>query len=43
MNYNFGKNICTGLAYTGGAAGEWVITEQFSTDFDEISIFGLRN
>ncbi len=39
MNYNFEKIICVGLAFMGGAAGEWVITHEFSTDFDEICIF----
>ncbi len=39
MNYSFEKNICVVLAYTGGAAGEWVITHEFFTDFDEMGIF----
>jgi hypothetical protein len=39
MNYNFEKNICAGLAFMGGATGEWVITHEFSTDFNEIGIF----
>ncbi len=39
MNYNFEKNICAELANTGGAAGEWLITDEFSTDLDEIGIF----
>ncbi len=39
MNYNFEKIICVGLAFIGGAAGEWVITHEFSTDFDEMGSF----
>ncbi len=41
MNYSFGKNICAELVKTGGAAGEWLITDEFSTDFDEMGIFVL--
>ncbi len=41
MNYGFEKNICAGLVNTGGAAGEWVITDEFSTDLDEMSVFVL--
>ncbi len=41
MNYNFEKNICAGLANTGGAAGEWLITDEFSTDLDKMGIFVL--
>jgi hypothetical protein len=41
MNYSFGKNICTELVNSGGAAGEWLITDEFSTDLDEIGIFVL--
>jgi hypothetical protein len=37
MNYNFEKSICAGLAYTEGSTGEWVITNKFSTDFDEMA------
>jgi hypothetical protein len=38
VNYSFEESICAGLAYTGGAAGKWVITDEFSTNFDEIGI-----
>jgi hypothetical protein len=41
MNYNFEKNIGAELVKTGGAAGEWLITDEFSTDLDEIGIFVL--
>jgi hypothetical protein len=41
MNYNFEKNICAGLANTGGAAGECLITDEFSTDLDKMGIFVL--
>jgi hypothetical protein len=41
INYSIEKNICAGLAYTGGAAGEWAITDEFSTDFGEMGIFVL--
>ncbi len=41
MNFNFEKNICARLAYMWGAAGEWVSTDEFSTDFDEMGIFVL--
>jgi hypothetical protein len=39
MNYNFEKKNCAGLANTGGAAGEWLITDEFSTDLDKMGIF----
>jgi hypothetical protein len=39
MNYRFGKNICAKLVKTGGAAGERLITDEFSTDLDEMDIF----
>jgi hypothetical protein len=39
MNYRFGKNICAELVKTGGAAGEWLITDEFSSDLDEMDIF----
>jgi hypothetical protein len=42
MNYSFGKNICTELVITGGAAGERLITDEFSTDLDEMGIFVLN-
>jgi hypothetical protein len=42
MNYSFGKNICAELVNTGGAAGERLITDEFSTDFDEMGIFVLN-
>ncbi len=41
MNYSFGKNICAGLVNMRGAAGEWLITDEFSTDLDEMGIFVL--
>ncbi len=41
MNYSFGKNICTELVISGGAAGEWLITDEFSTDLDEMGIVVL--
>jgi hypothetical protein len=41
MNYSFGKNICAELINTRGAAGEWLITDEFSTDLDEMGIFVL--
>jgi hypothetical protein len=41
MNYSFGKNICAELVNSGGAAGEWLITDEFSTDLDEMGIFVL--
>jgi hypothetical protein len=41
MNYSFRKNICAELVITGGAAGEWLITDEFSTDLDEMGIFVL--
>ncbi len=42
MNYSFEKNICAELVNTGGAAGEWLITDEFSTDLDEMGIFVLN-
>ncbi len=36
------KNICAGLAYTRGAAGEWVITDE-STDFDEMEQYFCKD
>jgi hypothetical protein len=41
MNYSFGKNICTELVISGGAAGEWLISDEFSTDLVEMGIFEL--
>ncbi len=41
MNYSFGKKIWAELVNLGGAAGEWLITDEFSTDLDEIGIFVL--
>jgi hypothetical protein len=41
MNYSFGKKYCAELVNTGGAAGEWIITDEFSTDLDEMGIFPL--
>jgi hypothetical protein len=41
MNYSFRKNICAGLINSGSAAGEWLITDEFSTDLDEMGIFVL--
>ncbi len=41
MNYNLEKNICAELVNTGGAAGEWLITDEFSTDLDKMGIFVL--
>jgi hypothetical protein len=41
MNYSFGKNICAELVNSGDAAGEWLITDEFSTDLDEMGIFVL--
>ncbi len=41
MNYSFGKNICAELVNTSGAAEEWLITDEFSTDLDEMGIFVL--
>ncbi len=41
MNYSFGKIICAELVNSGGAAGEWLITDEFSTDLDEMGIFVL--
>jgi hypothetical protein len=41
MKFSFGKNICAELVNTGGAAGEWLITDEFSTDLDEMGIFVL--
>jgi hypothetical protein len=42
MNYSFGKNICAELVNLGGAAGKWLITDEFSTDLDEMDIFVLN-
>jgi hypothetical protein len=41
MTYSFEKSIFAGLVNTGGAAGEWLITDEFSTDLDEMGIFVL--
>ena len=41
MNCDFEKIICAGLVQTGGATGEWAATDEFSTDFDEPTIFVL--
>ncbi len=41
MNYSFGKKSCAELVNTRGAAGEWLITDEFSTDLDEMGIFVL--
>ncbi len=35
------KDICAELVNSGGAAGEWLITDEFSTDLDEMGIFVL--
>ncbi len=35
MNYSFGKKTWAELLNTRGAAGEWLITDEFSTDLDE--------
>ncbi len=35
------ENFSAGLANTGGGAGEWLITDEFSTDLDEMGIFVL--
>ncbi len=40
MNYSFGKNICAESVNSGGAVGEW-LTDEFSTDLDEMGIFVL--
>ncbi len=42
MSYSFGKNISAELVNTGGAAGEWLITDEFSTDLGEMGIFVLN-
>ncbi len=39
MNYSFGKNVSAELVNMRGAAGEWLITDEFSTDLDEMDIF----
>jgi hypothetical protein len=41
MNYSFGKKSCAELENMRGAAGEWLITDEFSTDLDEMGIFVL--
>jgi hypothetical protein len=41
VNYSFRENICAELGNTGGAAGELLITDEFSTDLDEMGIFVL--
>jgi hypothetical protein len=41
MNYSFRKNICAEIVNSGGAAGEGLITDEFSTDLDEMGIFVL--
>jgi hypothetical protein len=41
MNYSFGKKSSAELVNTGGAAREWLITDEFSTDLDEMGIFVL--
>jgi hypothetical protein len=41
MNYSFGKKTWAELVNTRGAAGEWLITDEFSTDLDEMGIFVL--
>ncbi len=43
MNYSFGIKNSAELVNMGGAAGEWLITDEFSTDLDEIVIFVLSN
>ncbi len=41
INWNVIRKNCAELVKTGGAAGEWPITDEFSTDFDEMGIFVL--
>jgi hypothetical protein len=41
MIYSFGRNVCAELVNTRGAAGEWLIIDEFSTDLDEMGIFVL--
>jgi hypothetical protein len=41
MNYSFGKKNWAELVNTRGAARKWLITDEFSTDLDEIGIFVL--
>jgi hypothetical protein len=41
MKYSFGKNICAELVNTRGVTGEWLITDEYSTDLDEMGIFVL--
>jgi hypothetical protein len=41
INYSFGKNIFAELVNSGGVAGEWLITDEFSTDLDGMGIFVL--
>jgi hypothetical protein len=41
MNYSFGKKSCAELINTRGAAEEWLITDEFSTDLYEMGIFVL--
>jgi hypothetical protein len=41
MNYSFGKKNWAELVNTSGAAGKWLITDEFSTDLDEMGIFVL--
>jgi hypothetical protein len=43
MNESFGNFFFTELVNSGGAAGEWLITDEFSTDLDEMGIYVLRN
>jgi hypothetical protein len=39
MNYNFGKKYLCRISISGGAAGEWLITDEFSTYLDKMDIF----
>ncbi len=41
MNYSFGKKNWAELVKPRGAAGKWLITDEFSTDLDEMCIFVL--
>jgi hypothetical protein len=41
MKFSFREKNCAELVNTRGAAGEWLITDEFSTDLDEMAIFVL--
>ncbi len=42
MKYSFGRRkIWAELVNKRGAAGKWLITDEFSTDLDEMDIFVL--